>query len=100
MALKCIRRIHSNYNTKGGKCFSCQFCTYTTKTENEFKEHTRKWNITHSNINLNESIEEVNCEIVALKQIGIVLLGFQHHDEDWWSKWMEKNFKTPGKNPR
>ena len=90
------RRMHSNATN----CFSCEFCTYTAKTEREVKEHTGKWNITHSYIDFNENYEEVNYEIFALKQMGMVLLGFTPWDDERWSMWMQRHFYTPGKNPR
>ena len=90
-----IRRMHSNSKT----IISCNFCTFTAKTETEVKTHTSKWNITHSSI-FNDNHEEVNYEMFALKEIGLVLLGFQNYDNDWWSRWMERSFQTLGKNPR
>ena len=90
-----IRRMHSNSK----KLISCNFCTFTAKTETEVKTHTSKWNITHSSI-FNDNHEEINYEMFALKEIGLVLLGFQNYDNDWWSRWMERSFQTLGKNPR
>ena len=90
------RRMHSNATN----CFSCEICTYTANTEREVKEHTVKWNITHSDIDFNENYEEVNYEIFALKQMGLVLLGFTPWDDERWSMWMQRHFYTPGKKPR
>ena len=90
------RRMHSTATN----CYLCEFCTFTAKTENEVKEHTTKWNITNSKIDFNLHYKEVNCEMFALKQIGLVLLGFTMWDNERWSLWMERNFYTPGKNPR
>ena len=90
------RRMHSNATN----CFSCEFCTFTAKTEREVKEHTSKWNMTHSGIDFNENYEGVNYEIFALKQMGLVLLGFTAWDDERWSMWMQRHFYTPGNNPR
>ena len=78
--------------------FSCQFCTFTAKTENEVNTHTSLWNITHTSI-FNDNHEEVNYEMFALKEIGLVILGFQNYDNNWWSRWMDRSFQTLGKNP-
>ena len=79
----------------------CNFCTYTSKSESELETHTLKYNITHSNLDYNDHYEEVNCEIFALKQIGLFLLGMQRLGEDEeWTKWMDRNYLTPGKNTR
>jgi hypothetical protein len=68
-----IRRMH----TRKANLFMCNFCTYTSKSESELETHTSKYNITHSRLDYNDHYEEVNCEIFALKQIGIFLLGMQ-----------------------
>ena len=72
------RRMHNTATN----CYLCEFCTFTAKTKNEVKEHTTKWNITHSKMDFNLHYEEVNCEMFALKQIGLVLLGFSMWDNE------------------
>ena len=91
-----VRRMHSFRK----KLFECGFCTFTSKTESEMKTHNSKYNITHSKLDYNEHIEELNYEIFAMKETGLLLLGMQHYDEERWRLWMERNFKTLGKNPR
>ena len=80
--------------------FQCDYCTFTSKTESEMKTHKRKYNITHSKLDYNEHLEELNCEIFALKEIGFMLLGMQHYDSYQWKQWMDASFMTLGKNPR
>jgi hypothetical protein len=76
-----------------GKLFICNFCTYTSKSE--LKAHTSKHNIAHSNIYYNDYLAEVYCAIFALKQIGLILLGMQHlNEDDEWRKWMDRTFVT------
>ena len=43
----------------------CQYCTFTSKTETEMKKQKEKYNITHSNLDYNENLEELNYEIFA-----------------------------------
>ena len=64
------------------------------------KAHNSKYGITHSELDYNEHFEDVNYEIFEMKETGFYLLGMQHYDVDQWSKWVERNFSTPGKNPR
>ena len=91
-----IRRMHSLEKN----LFQCEYCTFTSKTEREMKTHKRKYNITHSKLDYNEHLEELNCEIFALKEIGFMLLGMQHYDSYQWKQWMDASFMTLGKNPR
>lgn len=91
-----IRRMHSFKN--GLK--ECKFCTFTSKTDSDLKTHVKKYNTTHSSLDYNENIEEVNCEIFAMKEVGLFLLGMQHFEDEQWTQWMHRNFWTPGKNPR
>ena len=64
------------------------------------KTHNSKYNITHSNLDYNEHLEELNYEIFAMKEIGLYLLGMQHFDSVQWRMWVDRNFQTLGKNPR
>ena len=76
----------------------CEYLTFTSKTERELKKHNNTFKITH--LDYNEHLEGVNCEIFALKEIGFMLLGMQHYTSDQWTRWMDMNFVTLGKNPR
>ena len=79
--------------------FQCGYCTFTSKTDSEMKKHNRKHNITHSNLDYNEQLKEVNCEIFALREIGFMLLGMQHYNNYQRKLWMDASFMTLGKNP-
>ena len=48
------------------------------KQKKEVKTHPAKYNVTHSKLYYNERLEEVNCEIFALKEIGLLLVGMQN----------------------
>ena len=78
----------------------CKHCTFTSKNESELKKHKKTFNITHSNLDYNEHLEEVNYEIFVLQEIGFMLLGMQHYTSDQWTRWMDMNFVTLGKNPQ
>ena len=83
------------------KLYECEYCNFTSKTESEMKKHNKTFDVTHSHLDYNEHLEDVNYEIFALKEIGYMLLGMQHLAiPDQWNMWMEQNFFTPGKNPR
>ena len=87
-------------HTTQQKLLLCQYCTFTSKIETEMKKHNEKYNITHSNLDYYANLEELNYEIFALKEIGLVIYAMQHFDSDLWKRWMETNFITLGKNPR
>ena len=53
------------------KLFTCQYCTFTSKTETEIKNHNQKYDITHSNLDYNAHLEKLNYKIFALKEIGL-----------------------------
>ena len=77
----------------------CEHCTFTSKNESELKKHKKTFNITHSNLDYNEHLVELNYKIFALQEIGFMLLGMQHYTSDQWTRWMDMNFVTLGKNP-
>ena len=80
--------------------YECQTCTFSSKTDKDLKTHQKKYITTHSTLDYNKHFEEVNCEIFAMKENGLYLLGMQHFDDAQWKMWMDRNFWTPGKNPR